>query len=347
MVLIFVLLIFALLGIYYSGIGIVILQFREFKYLLLLIIVLPYNKIEDYKYFWPILKVMAGICVPVSIIQWIIFQSNGDYVTGVLGYKQSGTMSFFLLIIFFTEFMLRLTKNQRLFGYFYFWLLPTAINETKITIILIPIMLFTALLFSRKLNIKYIIGIGLFLIVFFIGYSMLYDALGYTNSFADAFSYNGLQKYFYASQENWGTVDAGRMTKILWALDTIKTNPFFGFGLGAAYGGATSGLSGYIFKSNFLGDTLGGTKQQLVLSLIDLGILGTIIVLFLLIVFFVKVLSVKELSSEKILAFNSSIIVFVAFPYSQIFYLYQIMFIYILSTFICLRVSKVRNHIDN
>ncbi|WP_281884329.1 O-antigen ligase family protein [Paenibacillus sp. YYML68] len=339
MLLLFFLLGYAVLGYYYSGIGVVILQFREFKYLLLLVILIPFTKREDFKYVWPILNVVAIVCIPVSIVQWFIFQSSGDFITGIMGERQSGTMSLFLMIVFFSEFTRRLVGGQRVLGLYFLYLVPTALNESKITLFLLPVLIVLSLIMSKKFKLKYMLVVGIFLALFFTGYSMMFDATGYKKGFDEMFSYEGLKEYMLEDGEGWGK-DAGRLTKLLMAFDLIEDSPYFGYGLGASYGGATSGLAGYIFATNNSGVKLGGTRQQVVLSLIDTGIIGASFAVLLLLVVFMKVVAVRKMSLEKIIAVHTSFIILITFLYQQIFYSYQLMFMLIMFTVLCLRTKE-------
>jgi hypothetical protein len=346
-VMIFVLafLLFATIGLYYSGVSMVILQFREYKYLLLLIIILPFNKIEDFKYVWPIFKVIALVCVPVSIAQWFVYRTEGDFITGIMGFKESGTLTMFLLIIFFTEFMLRLKNNHKIFGYYFLFLIPTALNETKITLFLLPLMFFTSLYFSNKLRLKYVVNTLLIIGILIGGWITIYNKTGtsaggenfYQDSVLSIFSTEFIEEYLFAS--DWEG-DAGRMTKVLLAVDIIQPQPFFGYGLGASYGGVTSGINGYAFKDYSSGEQLGGSRPQLVLSLIDLGIAGTMIVLIILISIFRKIVRLKGLSVEKALAINSLLIILLTFAYGDIFYTKRIMFIFLVFTLLAVRFQK-------
>ena len=102
LVLTILLTLFAVIGIYYNGLSLVVLQFREFKYLLIPIILIPYRDINYFKPVWTTLKLIAATSVPVSIVQWFIYRSEGDRITGILGYGASGTLTLFLVMIFTT-----------------------------------------------------------------------------------------------------------------------------------------------------------------------------------------------------------------------------------------------------
>ncbi len=320
---------FSLIGIYYNGLSLVILQFREFKYLLLLIIMIPYTDREYFKNVWTVLKLIATASVPVAVIQWIIYRDDGDRITGLLGYGGSGTLTLFVLIIFFTELGIRLQNNKPVLGYYFLYLIPTFINETKITFILIPVMLMVILILTKKLTSKKAILIITLCIAVVIVFGIIYEKV-YSTSIFEVFSYEYLNEYLFAT--HWEG-DAGRFAKVLYAYNIVKTGNFaFGYGLGSSYIGATSGKEGYIVQNFYNESMLRGTRPQLFLSLLDMGVIGTAFLLYIIIFIFVKVIKNKENTIERFIAVNSFIILFVTILYQNIFYTYQIMYIIILYT---------------
>lgn len=220
-VLLFVL--FSLIGIYYNGLSIVILQYREFKYLLLLIIMIPYSDKEYFKNVWTVLKVIAAASVPVAVIQWIIYRDEGDRITGLLGYGGSGKLTLFVLIIFFTELALRLQNNKPVLGYYFLYLIPTALNETKVTFFLIPCMLFVILVITKKLKSIRSISIILACVIILLIFGYLYNKT-YSDSIYDVLSINYLKEYLFAT--NW-VGDAGRFAKISYAFNIIVNGNIF------------------------------------------------------------------------------------------------------------------------
>lgn|GEM_PF-2025949 len=328
-VFILLLVLFSLIGIYYNGISLVILQYREFKYLLLLIIMIPYSDKEYFKNVWTVLKIIAAISVPVAVIQWIIYRDDGDRITGLLGYGGSGTLTLFVLIVFFTELGMRLQYNKPVLGYYFLYLIPTFINETKITFVLIPVMLMSTLIITKKLNSKKAILIIILCLLVVVIYAVIYERV-YSKSIFEIFSYDYLSEYLFAT--NW-IGDAGRLAKVLFAYNIIKNGNFFlGYGLGSSYIGATSGKVGYIARNFYNESMFGGTRPQLFLSLLDMGVLGTALLLIIIIFFFIKVLKNKVNTIERFIAINGFIILFVTLLYQNIFYTYQIMYIIILYT---------------
>jgi len=323
--------IFSVIGVYYNGLTIVILQYREFKYLLLLIIMIPYTNNEYFKHVWTVLKIIAAASVPVAVIQWIIYKDDGDRITGLLGYGGSGSLTLFILIIFFTELGLRLENNKPILGYYLFYLIPTMLNETKITLVLFPIMFFVTLLLTKKLKSRQTIVIFLVAIIAFSAWAYIYKSI-YSRSILDVFSSEYLENYLYAT--NWES-DAGRFAKVAYAYEIVKGNNLaFGYGLGSAYSGASSGAKGFIFKKYYTPQMFSGTKPQLFLSIIDQGIVGTILLLIIILFYFIKVILIKENTLEKFISIYTFIILFVTLIYQNIFYTYQIMYILVFYTII-------------
>lgn len=320
--------IFSIIGIYYNGLSLVILQFREFKYLLLPLILLPYNNMEYIKPVWPTLKVIAAISVPVSILQWIKYSNDGDKVTGILGHGASGTLTLLVLIIFFSELGARLQNNKSIIGFYFLYLIPTALNETKITFILFPIMLFIQFQVTNKIKSTKAIVIFIIVVTLLFGWALIYENT-YSNSIFDFFSSEQLNDYLYST--DWEG-DAGRFAKISYAYEIIKSgNLLLGYGLGSSYMGASSGLNGYVIQQYYVDNIFEGTKPQLFLSLFDLGVAGTVLILAIIIIIVIKAIKGKNNSLEKFCTINALTIILVTIIYQNIFYTYQIMYIFILS----------------
>lgn len=317
------------IGVYYNGLTIVILQYREFKYLLLLIILIPYSDKEYFKPVWTVFKAIAVISIPVSIIQVLIYGNEGDRITGLFGYGGSGTLTLFVLIVFSTELGMRLLNNQRIFGLYFLYLIPTLLNETKITFVLIPILLIVPFLLAKKIKSKQFVIFIVLSVAFITIFAIIYESR-FSNSIFEVFSSEYLDEYLFAT--DW-IGDAGRFAKVQYAYKIIKnTNLLFGYGLGASYSGSSSGVDGYIYERYYTPEMFGGTKPQLFLSLIDLGLLGLFLLFILLVVIIIKFIKMKNMSTEKLIVINSFIVLFVTLPYQNIFYTYQIMYMILLYT---------------
>ncbi len=334
--------IFAIVGVYYNGTSMIILQFRELKYLLLLIIMLPYTDKVYFKHVWTTLKVIGALSVPVAIVQWVVYQTNGDYVTGLLGYGGSGTLTIYVLVIFFTELGMRLKDNTKIIGFYFLYLIPTAINETKITIFLFPAILFVILILTKKFKIHTVFAAVLVLSLLFGIWASSYESI-YGKHFTEVFSAEYIESYLFAT--TWD-VDAGRFTKILYAIDAISDNNLlFGYGLGASYSGATSGIKGYALKEFYDVNIMEGTRPQLFISLFETGVVGTLIILIFLFYIFVRLVKIKGIMLEKLVAINCLVIILITYVYQHIFYTYQVMYIFVFYTFMSLRVCSRNNEI--
>jgi hypothetical protein len=325
--------IFSLVGIFYNGIAMILIQFRELKYLLLPLILLPYYEYRQFNSIWPLLKVIAALSVPISILQWYKFRSNGDQVTGMMGLGGSGTLTLFLSIVFFSELVMRLKNSKNIFGLYFIFLIPTAINETKIVIVLLPIMLISTLFLTKKLNIKNIIIMAVVFSILFSGWAFMYKSI-YKNSITEVISTKFLSSYLYNTK--WDN-DMGRFDKIEYSLKFIKgNNMFFGFGLGASYYGASSGAKGYILEKYYSDDLFNGTRPQIFVSLIEVGILGFIFIFAMILFVMLKILKMS-LDINKAIAFNAGLVIIISMIYQPIFYTYQIMYIFVLYSFLCFR----------
>lgn len=325
--LILLFMVFSVIGAYYNSISLVILQYREFKYLLLLLIMLPYSDKEYFSHVWTVIKIVTAVSIPVSILQRVNFGDVGDWVTGLYGHGASGTLTLMVHIIFFTELGVRLQNNKKIIGWYFLYLIPTAINETKITYLLFPVMLITVLLITKRLkSMKTVILLVISAVLLFV-WASIYENT-YSWSIVSAFSSENLNTYLFAT--HWEG-DAGRFAKIAYAFDIIKdTNLLFGYGLGSSYIGATSGFNGYISSKFYSEEMFGGTKPQLFLSLIDMGLAGTILVISVVLFCFIKLLRQKDRSKEFFISMNTYVVFFAALIYQQIFFTYPIMYILVL-----------------
>jgi len=332
--------VFIMVGIYYNGIAMVVLQIRELKYLFLLLILLPYIECRQFDKVWLILKIIAFLSVPIAVLQWMNANGDGDLISGLMGYGGSGTLSLFLLIVFFTEFTLRLQSSKRLLGFYFILLFPTMINETKISIVLYPLMLIIAFWLTKKLNLKNVIMIGIIIMLLLTAWATMYKYT-YKKSFSQIVSQKYISSYMYNT--NWDT-DMGRIDKIKYAYQIIKDdNLFFGYGLGSSYYGKSSGIEGYIYDMHSRKKLFSGTRPQLFVSLIEEGAVGVLIIIGVILSILIKLLS-ADFSINKCISIFSIIVILISLVYQHIFYTYQIMYIFIFYTFLCYRydISKAK-----
>ncbi len=153
---------------------------------------------------------MAMIQFPVSFYQRFIkfvgFNS-GDVVTGTLGDSASGALSIFLLSCIAVITAKYAKQQLRLRTYlllFFVLLLPTTINETKVTFLLLPIMLIVPYLIAawQRINMTQLIGVFAFGSAVIASVVFLYSFIpGQENSFKEM-SNGGIESYLYSGKEN-------------------------------------------------------------------------------------------------------------------------------------------------
>ncbi len=113
---------------------------------------------EELKKILRLILILCLIQLPVALYQKLVEFSHmktGDVITGTLGFGMSGALSILLLstITILTSFYAR-----RRIGFWKYALLvallflPTTINETKVTIVLLPFALFLPFLFSGQFH---------------------------------------------------------------------------------------------------------------------------------------------------------------------------------------------------
>lgn len=167
--------------------------------------------------------------IPAAFSQNFRFGPS-DYVGGTIGYLGSGILSLELVcLVYFMHFFVKSIKTNALL---YFALIPMFLNETKVSFILIPMMV---LFIFIKLDVKNIlIGVG-GAIGFFLLFNQFYAAsyLDFDNSAAGIFTADFLSNYLMG--DIYTFEDVPRATKIIigWNLLLQDLNMFF---FGVEYG---------------------------------------------------------------------------------------------------------------
>lgn len=212
--------------------------------LILVSIVIFYNKIfsvdnedlaEEYIELMKKFAVLFLIAqLPVAFMQYYQHGAT-DYVGGTFGNKGSGilTLSVVCVVFFLSHFVRSNTQRVLL----YFCLLPLLLNETKLSFILIPVLI---LLIHFQPKLKNIIGgliaAGLFLYIFNMYYSN--EGLDFDNNMAGIFSKDFLDAYLFG--DIYSSEDIPRFTKIVvgWRLAAEETRTLlFGVEYGIFKGG--------------------------------------------------------------------------------------------------------------
>jgi hypothetical protein len=204
--------------------------------------------------------------LPVSLYQFITYGPS-DYVGGTFGNKGSGilTLSVVSLVFFLSYFTRNLTQRVLL----YVCLVPLLLNETKISFILIPMLI---LFIHFRPKIKNIIGAVAAAALFLFVFNQYYSNTGvvFENNIAGIFSKDFLNDYLFGDM--YSSDDVPRFTKIVlgWQLIAEQTNTFlFGMEYGLFKGGAVVESTQFAQSIQWL---LSGTRPYLFFILIQGGI---------------------------------------------------------------------------
>lgn len=260
--------------------------YTKFIPILIMPIIFPLTE-GEFKKLVIFVFVLAMIQLPVVLAQRFIFFADslsGDPMGGTVGHSASGVLSIFLLITmsFIIAFYF---KEQVTFSFFLMALgaafIPTMLNETKITFVLLPVAFIFPALFikAQRKNIFRVI------LVMFI--------------FAGSFVvFKGVYDYFQSKRWGYGietfVLMPGRLEEYsLRRVDPIKNSfqnavkdpRFFVFGRGAGNvsEGFTKKLSGkYVQEGRYYG--LGGVSFPKFIW--EIGIMGTILFYVLILIIF-------------------------------------------------------------
>ena len=113
---------------------------------------------DDLKKILRLILVLGLIQLPVAFFQKLVEFSDrrtGDVITGTLNFGMSGALSILLLstVAVLTSYYARRKMDFKLYAFLVFLLfLPTTINETKVTMVLLPFALFLPFLFSGRFS---------------------------------------------------------------------------------------------------------------------------------------------------------------------------------------------------
>lgn len=259
---------------------------------------------EDFiKRFLKFLLFFSFFQCPVAIIQRLTFTSqSGDLVGGTLGASTSGVLSLFcaMIIILWTAyyFKIQVKSHYYLLGIFLLFL-PMAINETKISLFLIPIVFISMILFipeARK-KIRYFLGLLLLIILLFSLFTISYDYYyakdsehaieNYISSPEKILDYIHFRKYNKSGELN-------RIPQIIFAYENInkKSSHFlFGVGVGNASDSFFSSANGYYYKKH---ETLGINSIFIANMLWEYGFFGTLYYFIMCTFMFIKVYAYRN-----------------------------------------------------
>ncbi|HTE07628.1 MAG TPA: hypothetical protein VK628_02620 [Flavitalea sp.] len=205
--------------------------------------------------------------VPIAIKQYLV---NGptDAVGGSYGYGGSGvlTLTVICLVYFMQQFY---GKKFIPSAILFLTMIPLLLNETKVSFVLIPAMVFV-LKVKPKLSTFLMAIAGA--VVFFLIFNQFFEAtfLDFDNSAEGIFSSDFLSGYLAGDISEYD--DIPRFTKIIlaWHLLTEHTNTlFFGYEFGIFRGGNTVEMSHFAIENQWM---LFGTRPYLFFLMIQGGL---------------------------------------------------------------------------
>lgn len=190
------------------------------------------NMIKEFSTFAFIFLIIQ---LPVSIIQYLQF-GPGDSVGGTYGDGGSGllTFSIFLLIYFLIEYNIK-SPSERLKTAFPFlvFLLPIALNETKISFVLLLLFFTSFANFQKMTSLIVFISIGILAVVSFSFFYSTQENVSYKNPIEGIYSNDFLENYLNGEIDD-GFEDIPRFTKLTAGVEVlVKDDVLF---LGKDYG---------------------------------------------------------------------------------------------------------------
>ena len=256
-----------------------------------------------------VLLFIALLQCPIALYQrFILYRgiASGDAVTGTFGFGASGALSIYLvstIAVVIAYFIKGKLSPKTVIFLMVILFLPTTINETKVTIFLLPIAIAIPYIYaSKKISVQQLIGISTAGILVGTGFMYIYNfvgngAINYNGSFAGA---GGVEGYLYSGKDRDLSKDnllgknmlgnnmilpeeaissdegGGRLDKISLAFHTLLKDPvmlWVGLGVGNV---STSQIK--IFSGEYserLGDISGDTLLSFLLW--ETGIGGVIL----------------------------------------------------------------------
>lgn len=226
--------------------------------------------------------VFLAIQIPVSILQFIEY-GPGDNVSGTIGQGGSGVLTFsiFLLVFLLLELdtnSATISKKLKRFFRLSVFLIPVALNETKITFVLLGIF-FLSFINLKKLGSSFLMTlVSISAILVFSFFYSTQENVNYDNPLKGIYSQDFLTGYLMGDEAEYQ--DVPRMTKIALASQILKENGkiFFGEDYGAFSGEDHS--TEFKYKHEWL---LKGSRPLLFFLLISGGVF---LILLLLTLFF-------------------------------------------------------------
>jgi hypothetical protein len=280
------------------------LKFLPF-YLLPLVYIQPEKEILSQL---KLLLFLAVAQLPLALYQRFFEFSgskSGDLIAGTLTAAPILTLFLICTISVLVGFYLKKRLTGKAFTILVFALfVPTAINETKATLILLPMALLVPTIFhlSKEARIKILVKMIPICILLLVGFHYAYKAFFVWGSKHDVFSFytsGKVQEYLYKGAEADEVVgglesEVGRIDAIVLAYKE-NSKDFFRLIWGAGIGNAAVS-----FSKNFQGEytdeykRLGGKQNSISHFLWEIGFLGIAHIIWFLVLVFVDALNLRN-----------------------------------------------------
>lgn len=227
-----------------------------------------------------ILKIFLFIQIPISILQYLKY-GPGDQVGGTLGNGFSGQIS---IIIYLSTFYIFKFENinfirkdfLKIIFIFSCWI-PTFINETKISFILIPIFFLLQAKFKESQIIRTSILSMAICILLLLSLKTLYNK-NETYS-TEIFNNEYISEYLFGEESTKSYMDVPRFLKLKIGIKLLSENIntlLIGKGLGHFKGGTILNKTEFASQNE---DLMQGSIIYLFFVVMQLGVLGLILIL--------------------------------------------------------------------
>lgn len=228
---------------------------------------------------------------PVAIFQKLLLapgRLSGDAVRGMM--SSSGILSIFLIcsMAMLMAFYLKGKINKTLFFTILLVLFaPTTINETKSTLILMPIaFLLPALVQQKSIELKQggVFGVSMLLGLLLAGFMFVYNQFWGNDSWqiTDFFTEGRIADMLYKDQEEGKGYDTGRIDSIMFSISELSEDPVklvVGLGIGNVAATQTRVLQG---DYSLLYEEWGKRNTTITFLMWEVGVIGVIIVIIFL-----------------------------------------------------------------
>ena len=305
---------------------VVVLSLKNMKNLFLIFIMVCLIRL-DFKFVTNAIKFMLYTSVPVALFQFSLGYYYDD-ITGLFGPKSSSLYSLTAIVFFVVEYLEKNKNGDSILGWYWIWLVPVFLNETKISFVLLPLLFVYLLFVSGRLKVKSVLSLSVLSVLSLVLVNSLYQSL-YGYSFTSIFNYDFFELYFLDYTPLHG--DVPRLYRLIVAYELLSNGglleSLFGYGIGSVYVGDGGGTLGSVSRLLEYTALNSGSRIQLFQILIDYGFIGTAVFIFYLIYCLVK-FSTKAETVVELYAVSFTFVMLICLIYQNMFFTKQLSFIF-------------------